>query len=293
MTAQYERRLQHLGWAELAAETPIPAIPSAPDARQAAADSLATRGGGASRPASQSIMDIDSLVERFVPIDDGTGNYVFDMWKRSVVKRSQMVALMPAGLLFDDLKRHDRWISRGACHMDQVGFDPAGTDEQIKLNTWRGWPLKPSPGRCERLLDLVEYLCSGDEHGERVARWLLQWMAYPLQHPGGKMASAVIMHGPQGTGKSTLFQAYSKIYGDYASVLNQRGLEDRFNADWIEGKLFLLAEEVVPRANMWHLKGELKELVTGEWVRINSKALSKNNLNICDDWPMVSAWSRS
>ena len=79
-------------------------------------------------------------------------------------------------------------------------------------------------------------------------------MAYPLQHPGAKMSTAVIMHGPQGTGKSTVFQALAQIYGDYATVLNQRGLEDKFNADWTDSKLFLLAEEVVNRAEMWHIR---------------------------------------
>lgn len=72
------------------------------------------------------------------------------------------------------------------------------------------------------------------------------------------MASAIIMHGPQGTGKSTIWQCLAKIYADYATVLNQRGLEDRFNSDWVDSKLFLLAEEVVTRAEMWHIKNELK-----------------------------------
>ena len=56
-------------------------------------------------------------------------------------------------------------------------------------------------------------------------QWLLDWMAYPLQNPAQKLASAVIMHGPQGTGKSTIFQTLAQIYGDYSTVLNQRGLE--------------------------------------------------------------------
>ena len=99
-------------------------------------------------------------------------------------------------------------------------------------------------------------------------------MAYPLQHPGAKMSSAIIMHGPQGTGKSTVWQCLAKIYGDYATVLNQRGLEDRFNSDWVDSKLFILAEEVVTRAEMWHIKNELKELITGEWIRVNPKNIA-------------------
>ena len=92
------------------------------------------------------------------------------------------------------------------------------------------------------------------------------------------------MHGPQGTGKSTVFQTLAKIYGDYSTVLNQRGLEDKFNADWSDSKLFILAEEVVTRAEMWHIKNELKELVTGEWIRVNPKNIAayrqRNQVNI-------------
>jgi putative DNA primase/helicase len=136
----------------------------------------------------------------------------------------------------------------------------------------------------QRSFELLHYLCSKENNAEEIADWVLKWMAYPLQRPGTKLHSAIIMHGPQGTGKSTLFQALAKIYGDYATVLNQRGLEDKFNADWADSKLFILAEEVVTRAEMWHIKNELKELVTGEWIRVNPKNIAayrqRNQINI-------------
>jgi putative DNA primase/helicase len=245
------------------------------------------QGGGETpteRRGAQAIMELDDVVARFVPIDDGTGDYVFDLWTNKIVKRSQMIALLPAGVRNDDIKRHPVWITRGAYYLEQVGFDPGGRDPNVKLNTWRGWPLKPAPGKCDILLELIAYLTSAEKDGGAACEWLLDWMAYPLQHPGAKMASAVIMHGPQGTGKSTVFQTLAKIYGDYATVLNQRGLEDRFNSDWSDSKLYILAEEVVARQEMWHIKNELKELVTGEWIRINPKNIAayrqRNQVNI-------------
>ena len=245
------------------------------------------QGGGekTERRAAVSILSVDDLVERFVPLDDGTGDYVFDTWTNKVAKKTQMVALLPAGVRGEEVKRHPYWISRGACYLDQVGFDPSGKDGNVKLNTWQGWPMKPVEGSCDKLLELLEYLCGKEQNSREVFQWLLCWLAYPLQNPGAKMASAVIMHGPQGTGKSTVFQTVAKIYGDYATVLNQRGLEDKFNSDWSDSKLFILAEEVVTRAEMWHIKNELKELVTGEWIRINPKNIAayrqRNQVNIC------------
>ncbi len=235
---------------------------------------LPQQGGGGSdapRKAAVSVMTLDDAVARFIPIDDGSGEVLFDTWTCKMVKTKQMISLLQAGVRWDDVKRHFQWVERGAYYLDQVGFDPAGNDESVKLNTWRGWPLKPKHGRCDLLLELLQYLCNLEENSEELYQWLLCWMAYPLQNPGAKMSSAVIMHGPQGTGKSTVFQTLARIYGDYATVLNLRGLEDKFNADWVDAKLFILAEEVVTRVEMWHIKNELKELVTGDWVRVNGK----------------------
>jgi putative DNA primase/helicase len=241
-------------------------------------------GGGSDRRAAVSVMSLDDAVARFVPLDDGTGKYLFDTWTNKIAHRDQMVALLPAGMRGDDIKRHPVWQQRGAYYLDEVGFDPEGDDRSVKLNTWRGWPMEPKAGRCNKILATLQYLCSGEDNADEVFRWLLRWMAYPLQNPGAKMASAVIMHGPQGTGKSAVFQTLAKVYGDYSTVLNQRGLEDKFNADWADSKLFILAEEVVTRAEMWHIKNELKELVTGEWIRVNPKNIAayrqRNHVNI-------------
>lgn len=241
-------------------------------------------GGEGGKRRAEAVMPLDDLVERFVPVDDGTGDTVFDLWTNRIARKAQMIALLPAGVRADDIKRHPLWVERGAYFIDQIGFDPAGDDQAVALNTWRGWPMSPRDGSCRELLDLLRYLCEGESNADEVYGWMLRWMAYPLQNPGAKMSSAIIMHGPQGTGKSTVFQTLAKIYGDYATVLNQRGLEDRFNSDWVDSKLFLLAEEVVTRAEMWHIKNELKELVTGEWIRVNPKNLAayrqRNHVNI-------------
>lgn len=272
--AQVETFLRSLEWD----------IAPAPAARE-----VSTGGAGESvigkRRKAQSVMPLDEIIERFIPLDDGTGKYVFDSWTNKIAQREQMITLLHAGVRSDDIKRHPVWIERGAFYLDQVGFDPSGNDGMVKLNTWQGWPMKPAKGSCEYILELLHYLCSDDPNSEEVYRWLLCWIAYPLQNPGAKMASAVIMHGPQGTGKSAVFSnVLSKIYGDYATILNQKGLEDKFNSDWSDSKLFLLAEEVVTRAEMWHIKNELKELVTGEWVRINPKNIAayrqRNHINI-------------
>jgi putative DNA primase/helicase len=268
---QIEQALDAQGWRV------APARAAPPPAPQGEGES----DGG--RRQAVSVMVLDDLVERFIPLDDGTGEFLFDTWTNKIARIGQAVRLLHKGVRWDDVKAHPQWIRRGAFYLDQVGFDPSGRDATVKLNTWQGWPMKPAEGKCTKLLELLRYLC-GEDNGDEVYWWLLRWLAYPLKNPGAKMASAIIMHGPQGTGKSTFFQTYAKIFGDYATVLNQRGLEDKFNSDWTDSKLFLLAEEVVTRQEMWHIKNELKELVTGDWVRINTKQVAayrqRNQLNL-------------
>lgn len=235
-------------------------------------------GGGEddTRQRARSVMSIDDLVDRFIPIDDGTGKVLFDTWTAKIVLATQMTALTPPGQKYDDIKRHPVWGQRGAYYIDQIGFDPSGEETNVKLNTWRGWPMVEKQGECSQLLDLLEYLCSREGPRPDLVKWVLRWMAYPLQHPGAKMQSAIMLHGPQGTGKSTIFKVLAQIYGDldtfrnYAVILDQRALESQFNSDW-DSKLFVLAEEVINSSDKWQLKNELKELVTGHRIRIQRK----------------------
>lgn len=260
VSQQIANKLAELGWA---------AAPSRGKGVGMAADAAP-----GNRRQAKSIMELDDLVERYIPIDDGTGKYVWDTWTRRICTREQMIVMLPAGVRNDDIKRHPIWQSRGAFFWDEIGFDPSEKDPTVKLNTWRGWPMQPVEGNCDLLLDNIYRNCGDEANRDEVYNWLLDWMAYPLQFPGAKMDSAVVMHGPQGTGKTTIAKALAKIYGDYSITLNQRGLEDKFNSDWADSKLFIVAEEVVTRQEMYHIKNELKDLVTGDRIRVNPKNIA-------------------
>lgn len=249
--------------------------------RDAAAVQAATLNGGegeADRPAAMSVMPLDDLVARFIPVDDGSGKVLFDQWTNRIVQKTQMNELLPAGAQISDVKRHPVWITRGAVYVEQIGFDPLGDDKKVVLNTWRGWPMEPKKGKCDLLLELLEFMCSNEGPRPDVVRWILCWMAYPLQHPGAKMQSALMLHGKQGAGKSTIFKVLAEIYGhkhpyrNYSVILDQKALEAKYNSDW-DSKLYVLAEEVINSSDKWQLKNELKELVTGDSIRIEKKFL--------------------
>ena len=86
-------------------------------------------------------------------------------------------------------------------------------------------------GSCEYLVDLLRYMCAKESKPEELFQWVIRWLAYPIQHPGAKMQTTIVVHGPQGTGKNMFFEAIMGIYGRYGRIIDQSAIEDKFN-DW-------------------------------------------------------------
>lgn len=158
---------------------------------------------------------------------------------------------------------------------EQVVFDPSYTCSEDCINLFNGMPFKPSAdGSCAKILFLLQHLCGeGDQEQCPVMDWVLKWLAYPLQHLGAKMESAVVMHGAaEGTGKNLFFRAVREIYGEYASLITQAELESPYNS-WISQRLFIIANEVISRAEMKHHVGRLKNYITESPIPVSEKYL--------------------
>ena len=73
------------------------------------------------------------------------------------------------------------------------------------------------------------------------------------------------------------------IYGQYGRIIDQSAVEDKFN-DYASKKLFLIADEVVARSDLYHIKNKLKAFIAGEWIRINPKNMGaydeRNHVNM-------------
>lgn len=261
--AQIEARLSDLGWVDAGTKCA----------------SLASKGGG-DGDAMPPRLSVDDAVVRFWGTYGLGGKVLFDQVDRRLVHKDDAINLLPRHG-WEDLKSHPSWrVARDT----EIGFDPTEKDPIIRCNLFGGWEMKPRPGKCTALLELLEYLCNNENNGRDVYEWVLKWLAYPLQNRGAKMHSAIVVHGPQGTGKSRFFEAIVKIYGQYGRLLGQEALEDKFNADWAEKKLFILADEILARADMYHIKNRLKGFITGDTIRVNPKNVAahneKNQMNI-------------
>lgn len=166
---------------------------------------------------------------------------------------------------------------------EDVVFDPTSSCSATMLNLFDGFKMQQDPKGEDGCVLIREHLWRLCNYREAEFWFLLRWIAYPMQNPGAKMATSIVMFGAEGPGKSLVWEKVVKrIYGEYGVTIGQAQLESQFTG-WQSRKLFALAEEVVSRQEMRHYKGLLKHLVTGDTLQINEKMQSlreeANHLN--------------
>lgn len=204
-------------------------------------------------------------VERYVYID-GTK----DIWDRAKRRRIPDGALK---LMLGD--SYTLWLNsdeRRVVDMDHIVFDPCmKKDPAIYINTFEGLPLEPDEdhGKSTAIRSLIDFLCNGDPDA---IHWMTCWLAYPLQHGGAKMDTAVLHHSTmEGSGKSLFFaDIMGTLYGQYAATVGQGQLESAWTS-WMSGKLYAVFEEVVARDQRYNQVGKIKHMITGKTVRMESK----------------------
>lgn len=220
---------------------------------------LAAKKGGA--------LKLDPI-ERYIYID-GTK----DVWDREKKRRIPEGAVKMA--LGDEYKWWLNSQDRRVVDVDHIVFDPTMTkDPAIYINTFEGLPLEPvrNDAACENLRWLISFLCN---HDAEALDWLLKWLAYPLQHMGAKMDTAILFHSTmEGSGKSLMFaDVMGELYGQYGATVGQTQLEGSFNA-WQSRKLWAVFEEVVSRDQRYNQVGKIKHMITGKTVRMESKFIN-------------------
>ncbi|MCH2057902.1 MAG: DUF5906 domain-containing protein [Thalassotalea sp.] len=200
--------------------------------------------------------NLNKVQIRLSHLRHGVGNDKFKLWSESPKRKTVMgIAYEPGKDLGDD-----------------------------KVNLFEGFAIEPNEkGKdgCEKILQHLKFMCRGRD---KEYDFLLKWIAYPLQYPGAKMASSIVMFGAEGTGKSIIWEEVVKpIYGKHGATIGQSQLESQFTG-WKSAKSFVVAEEVVSRQERNHHKGMLKQLISGKTFRINEKNLPEheesNHMNI-------------
>lgn len=152
-------------------------------------------------------------------------------------------------------------------------------------NLWPGWGCQPQPGDVQPFLDLVDHLFTGAP--PEAKQWFLRWCAYPIQYPGTKLFTAVLIHGiGHGTGKSLVGYTLGKIYGENFTEINQTALHGGFNG-WAEAKQLVMGDDVTG-SNKRADNDLLKKMITQLKLRVNAKFMPEYEVPDCINYYFTS-----
>lgn len=226
------------------------------------------------------INTVDELVNNFSLIY-GMGDSVFDHRENALIQLKFLREMVQGRDTFKHWQEHPQ---KRILRERNLGFDPTGKDKEIIANLYTGMEMIPKQGECDNLLALLLHLCGGmDKNGIENYKWILKWLAYPLQNQGAKMKTAVVVHGGQGVGKNLFFELIKDIYGKYGSIIGQSELESPYN-QWASHQLFLVADEVATQQEKYQVKNKLKAMITGDWINIRPLYINayseRNHLNM-------------
>lgn len=157
--------------------------------------------------------------------------------------------------------------------------------EDGTFNLWNGWPFEAKRGNVTPFKDLFyNFVAKNLSASDR--RWLLQWFAYPIQNPGAKLASAVLIIGKPGSGKNLFCEMVSAVYGQNAGILEGSRLHDDFN-NFLLGKQFMVGDEVFSSDKRKEINA-FKLLVTREKSFINQKHIAGFYISDAINWVFLS-----
>ena len=236
------------------------------------------------RATGESHQKAKEMIERFIMLEGKKA--CWDTYRRELVGTDVMKENWAGAYDMWAKSREKRMI----WHEDLV-FVPSMYITEGQINTYDGMEISPildaknqiipqgdALELCSPIINLVKFLC-----GKETAayEWLMKWLAYPLQHPGAKLNTSVLLcSAVQGSGKSLFFEKImTRIYGEcYSVTLGQNGLESIYT-DWAERKLYCLFEEIFNNKSKFGMMGLIKHMITGEKIRIEKKFMSGYSQN--------------
>jgi hypothetical protein len=158
-----------------------------------------------------------------------------------------------------------------------------------KYNLWTGWGVEPKRGDWSLMREhIFEVLAARDEN---VRHYIMNWLAWAVQHPDQQPEAALVFLGERGTGRGVLGNAMCRIFGNHAlHISSPHHLTGHFNAH-LRQCAFLFADEAYA-ASERSAEGRLKALITEPTIPIEGKGkdviTAPNHLHVMmasnEDW---------
>lgn len=179
-----------------------------------------------------------------------------------------------------------RWLEwENRSELNRLVYEPGAPKQHgDNWNTWNGWGVRPQRGDMGPWRWLMDFLFMKDD---RTRKYFEQWCAYPIQHPGAKLYTAVLIWSRvKRLGKSMAAIALSKVYGDNAVMIDSRQLKGAFNS-WAKDRQLVIGEEITAgeaRVDADWLKG----VTTSPSITINSKFKAEYTIRNCINFLFLS-----
>jgi hypothetical protein len=171
-----------------------------------------------------------------------------------------------------------------------ITFQPGGAKViEDRLNLWQGWGVDPKPGDWSLMVDHIWTVLASEQ--KETFLYILNWLAWALQHPDERPEVALVFRGKRGTGKGTLGNAMVRIFGQHGvHISNVDHLAGRFNAH-LRDTCLLFADEAYWPGDK-RAEGTFKRLITEPDLLIEAKGrdpvTARNMLHIImasnEDW---------
>jgi hypothetical protein len=114
---------------------------------------------------------------------------------------------------------------------------------------------------------------------------LMQWAAYPIQHPGTKMVTTILLRGEQGRGKSLIGQMIAAAYPpDQALECSMDVVTGKHNKI-VEGVRFVQCDEMlINGSNKRIIADKIKHIITRDKVIVEPKGIDSYQVRDCANY---------
>lgn len=138
----------------------------------------------------------------------------------------------------------DTWLSHPQRRQyDGVVFSPGEPVPPNILNLWQGFAVVPEAGDVSPWLRLLDALVPDAS----TRRYVLMWLAWKVQNPGGVPDTVLVFTGGKGTGKNSLFAPLLTAFGRHAMLADDPELiAGRFTHHLMNLAFGVLDEAVFP-----------------------------------------------
>jgi hypothetical protein len=155
-----------------------------------------------------------------------------------------------------------------------VVFEPSATPKEGPgaLNLWRGFAVEPKQGDWSLMRDhILNVLANGN--GQH-AKYILDWMAYCVQHPEVQAEVALAFNGEQGSGKGIVWRYFGNLFKPHFQHFSDPDqFTGKFNAE-LGKAVFVFLDEAIWGGNK-SVGGKIKAMITEPTLQIEPKGIDR------------------